>query len=348
MKAIFAVTIISSLLLTACSDNTDKQTSTAQNTTTYTLKVAHFWPSTSLAQKQVLEPWCDKIKEQSNAQLTCQFYPAMQLGGTPPQLIDQVTDGIADIVFTLPGYTANRFPVIEVMELPFLTKTAEQASRVAWTIYEEFAQKEFNNIKPLAFNVHDRGHFHNNKRPITTLDDLQGLKLRAPTRLTNKLLAAFGATPVSIPLPGMTEALSKGVADGYILPWEVIPTVKLHEMTKYHSEVNTPNPVLYTALFTIAMNKQRYENLPDHLKKVIDNNSGADFSASIGKLWDNSAQTAKQKAIDNGNLVNELSTENLKPFFKVADKVKKDWVLEISAQGYDGEKILNRATELLK
>src|SRR5574344_1828241 len=89
------------------------------------LKVAHFWPPTALSQQKVLEPWCAKIAQESNNQMQCQIYPAMQLGGTPPQLIQQAMDGVADIVWTLPGYTAGRFPAVEVMELPFLTKDAE-------------------------------------------------------------------------------------------------------------------------------------------------------------------------------------------------------------------------------
>lgn len=363
----FALTVLASVLLVACSDDSDQPKTTQSSTessasTTNTssskdasstkkehivLKVAHFWPPSALAQKQILEPWCEKIAQQSEQQLSCQFYPAMQLGGTPPQLIEQVADGVADIVFTLPGYTAGRFPSMEVMELPFLIKNGENGSRVAWKIYEEFGQKDFVNVKPLAFNVHDRGHFHNNKHPINSIEDLQGLKMRAPTRLTNKLLAALGATPVSMPLPTMADALAKGVIDGYILPWEVVPTVKLHEMTKYHSEVNPPNPVLYSALFTIAMNKQRYESLPDNLKKVIDDNSGEEFSASIGKAWDNSAPAAKQKAQEHGNTINEISDEGFQSILKAGEKVSTDWVQEVSAKGYEGQKILDRAKELV-
>ncbi|ETD66580.1 C4-dicarboxylate ABC transporter [Pelistega indica] len=283
----FAFTLAAlSIALAGCNDNStsDAAKKPTANTAekpaeTIVLKVAHFWPPTALAQKKVLEPWCEKIASESNKQLSCQFYPAMQLGGTPPQLIDQVIDGVADIVFTLPGYTAGRFPSMEVMELPFLAKGAENGSRVAWEIYEQYGKKDFENVKPLAFNIHDRGQIHNNKHPITTVADLQGLKMRAPTRLTNKFLAAMGASPVNIPMPGLADALSKGVIDGYILPWEVVPTMKLHEMTKYHSEINPPQPGLYSTLFTIAMNKQKYESLPDNLKAVIDKNSGADFSA---------------------------------------------------------------------
>ena len=157
------------------------------------LRVAHFWPPQALSQKQGLEPWCAKIAAESKGGLKCQIYPAMQLGGTPGQLLDQVADGVADIVWTLPGYTAGRYPSMEVFELPFTVRQAESASRAAWRYYEEFGRKDFARVKPLAFHVHDAGHVHNNRQPIRSLADFKGLKMRAPTRLTNKMLAAMGA-----------------------------------------------------------------------------------------------------------------------------------------------------------
>lgn len=344
-----ASAMVATLTLNACTE--DIGSSSAKTTSgddKIVLKVAHFWPATAMSQKKILEPWCEKISIESNGKMTCQFYPAMQLGGTPAQLIDQVTDGVADIVWTLPGYNAGRFPSMEVMELPFVTVDGEKSSRVAWQMYEEFGKKDFESVKPLAFNVHDRGQIHNNIRPITKLEDFKGLKMRAPTRLTNKTLEALGATPVSIPLPSLSESISKGVIDGYILPWEVVPTLKLHEMTKYHSEVNAPDPVLYSALFAIIMNKQRYDSLPADLKKVIDNNSGADFSASLGKAWDEEITSARQQGVDAGNAINTISSKEVERMQEAAKKVEADWIAEISAKGYDGQGMVNRAKELMK
>jgi hypothetical protein len=90
-----------------------------------TLKVHHFWAPTAMPPSTLLVPWCDKIAKDSGGKLKCQIYPAMQLGGAPPQLIQQAMDGVADIVWTLPGYTAGRFPLMEVFELPFMSSSAE-------------------------------------------------------------------------------------------------------------------------------------------------------------------------------------------------------------------------------
>ena len=312
------------------------------------LKVAHFWPPTAMSQQKVLEPWCAKIEKDSAGRMKCQIYPAMQLGGTPPQLIQQVQDGVADIVWTLPGYTAGRYPSMEVFELPFMTNRAEPASRAAWEYYERFGKEDFAKVKPLAFHVHDEGYVHNNKHPITKLGDFRGLKMRAPTRLTNKMIAAFGATPVAMPLPAVAEAVSKGVVDGYVLPWEVIPAVKLHEMTRFHSETDKSQPSLYTALFIVAMNPAKYESLPADLKKVIDANSGADFSASIGKVWDISAPPAREKAVERGNQFDTIPAAELIKWRRITDKLAASWVKEMDAKGYQGQAMLDTAKALIQ
>ncbi len=221
-----------------------------------TLKVAHFLPTSSTTHAKFIVPWCERIRAQSNGRLRCQIFPSMQLGGTPPQLFDQARDGIADIVWTLPGYTAGRFPVTEVFELPFIAPNATAASQALWTFYERHATKEFEAVKPLALHVHDNGQLHLRDKPIRQLADFRGMKIRAPTRQTSRLLARLGATPVSMPVPQVADALSKGVIDGAVVPWEVVPSIKVHEMVKYHSETDASMPALYTAIFLFAMNRR--------------------------------------------------------------------------------------------
>lgn len=313
----------------------------------YVLKVAHFWPSGALSQQKVLEPWCATIAEKSNDRLSCQIYPAMQLGGNPPQLFQQAADGVADIVWTLPGYTAGRFPIVEAFELPFMTHNAEAASRALWEFYEANAQEEFAAVKPLAFNVHDAGHIHNNRREIKQVGDMRGLKMRAPTRQTNIMLAKMGATPVSIALPQMADALSKGVVDGYVLPWEVVPTMRLHELTKYHTEMDPASPSLYTTLFTIAMNKDRYNSLPADLQKIIDDTTGADFSAHIGKQWDESVMAARQQAEARGNAIYVMPADQMADWQKVGDQVAADWVKDMDKKGFKGQELLDSAKSLI-
>jgi len=313
-----------------------------------TLKVHHFWPPGAMPPTALLAPWCDKIAKDSGNRLKCQIYPAMQLGGTPPQLIDQAKDGIADIVFTLPGYTAGRFPLMEVFELPFMSASAEATSQAAWEYFDKYARKEFPGIQMLSVNVHDNGYIHTRERQIRVMADFKGLKMRAPTRQTNKLLGALGATPVAMPLPALADALSKGVVDGYLLPWEVIPSIKAHELTKYHSETDPKSRALYTAVFTLAMNQAKYDSLPADLKKVIDANSGVATAKAFGRQWDASAPPARKLAVDRGNTFYVIPASELANWDKATASLDDEWAKDVTAKGNDGRMLLQAARDLIR
>lgn len=315
-----------------------------------TLKVHHFLPPPSTAHAKFIQPWCEKISKESAGRLKCQIFPAMQLGGTPPQLIDQARDGVADIVWTLPGYTAGRFPAIEAFELPFMARSATASSQALWDYVKEnrLDQTEFKDVHPIAFHVHDDGFLHTVGKPIRTLADFRGLKLRAPTRQTNKFLAALGATPVAMPVPQVPEALSKGVIDGCMLPWEVVPAVKVHELVKFHTETDQSARALYTAVFVLAMNKARYESLPVDLRKVIDNNSGASVSRWAGEIWDAAGASARKLAEARGNTIYTVPGSELVAWEKVGQSVIESWVGEVGARGYDGALLLKSAQRLIR
>ncbi|MGA0611630.1 TRAP transporter substrate-binding protein [Caldimonas sp. KR1-144] len=312
-----------------------------------TLKVHHFWNPAAMPPTRILQPWCDKIAAESNNRMKCQIFPTMQLGGTPAQLIDQAKDGVVDIAFTLPGYTAGRFPVMEVFELPFMTSSAEAAAKAAWDYYGKYGQKEFASVKPLMFSVHDEGYLHTRDKQVKTLADLKGLKLRAPTRMTNKLLASLGATPVAMPLPAVPEAVSKGVIDGFLLPWEVIPSVKLQEMVKFHTETDQAHNAMYSALFILAMNPAKYASLPADLKAVIDRNSGAGLSASAGKIWDESQAVGRKPAVDRGNTFYTLPAAETEQWVKASAPLYDEWVAQMDKAGLPGKQMLQDARDLL-
>ena len=312
-----------------------------------TLKVHHFWTPQAMPPTKILQPWCDKIAADSNNRMKCQIFPAMQLGGTPAQLIDQAKDGVVDIAFTLPGYPAGRYPVMEVLDLPFMTNSAEAGAKAAWDFYQKYGQKEFAAVKPLMFSVHDEGYVHTSSKQVKTLADLKGLKMRAPTRMTNKLLASLGATPVAMPLPAVAEAVSKGVIDGFLLPWEVIPSVKLQEMVKFHSETDPSKPALYTSVFILAMNPAKYNGLPADLKAVIDKNSGAGLSATAGKIWDESQAVGRKPAVDRNNTFYKIPATEVDNWIKASAPLYDEWVANMDKAGQPGKQMLQDARDLL-
>jgi TRAP-type transport system periplasmic protein len=312
-----------------------------------TLKFHHIWNPQAMAAVNVIAPWCDKISRESAGKLKCQLLPAMSGGGTPPQLVDRVKDGVDDVVITLPGYTAGRFPMMEVFELPFMTNSAESGARAVWDYLNKNATKEFPGTKILAAWIHDEGYVHTKDRPVKTLADFKGLKLRAPTRQTNKLLASLGASPVGMPLPAIPDAIGKGTIDGFLLPWEVMPSLKLHEMVKYHSETDPSRPALYSAVFVFAMNQAKYDSLPAELKKVVDANSGPQLSQQIGKIWDDSQAAGRKAAQERGNAFTTIPAAELDQWVKASAPLYDEWVADMDKRGLNGKALLGEARELL-
>jgi TRAP-type C4-dicarboxylate transport system substrate-binding protein len=313
-----------------------------------TLKVHHFLPPSSNAQVNFMEPWCAKINKESNGKLKCQIYPSMQLGGTPPQLFDQAKDGVADIVWTLPGYQAGRFSVSEVFELPFMVNSTERGSRALWAFATKYAAEEFRGVRPIVFHLHDGSVLHTTKKQVKTLDDWKNLKVRAPTRQATKMVTALGATPVPMPLPQAPEALSKGVIDGAMIPWEVSPSIKLEEITKFHTETDSSLPQISNSVFIFAMNPAKYESLPPELKKVIDANSGPEMSARAGKVFADGGAPGRKAAVDHSGVFNVIPVAEVNNWQKAVESVTTEWVRDVTAKGHDGKKLLEEATAALK
>lgn len=310
-----------------------------------TLRMHQFLPAQANVPKNILDPWADKVEAESGGRIKIERYPAMQLGGKPPELIDQVVDGVVDIVWTVAGYTPGRFPRAEVFELPFTMTDAGVMSRAYWTLAEEtMMETEFAPFKPLGLWVHGPGVIHSSK-PISAPSDLNGVKLRAPTRVTNKLFSNLGATPIGMPVPAIPEALSKGVVDATVIPWEVVGALKVNELVKNHTEF--PGNALYTTTFLFAMNKDKYESLPDDLKAVIDNNSGVEFSAFAGKQMQDDDAGPRAAAVEMGNNIIQLTPEQAEAWQAGAQSTIDEWFGEMDAKGIDGKALKARAEELM-
>jgi TRAP-type C4-dicarboxylate transport system substrate-binding protein len=314
---------------------------------TITLKVHHFLGPTSIQHTKMLRTWCDNIARDSKDRLQCQIYPAMQLGGTPPQLFDQARDGVADVVWTLPGYTAGRFPKMEAFELPFMMTNAEATSRATWDYYEKFAKDEFKDVKVLAMHVHGPGNIFTAKKQIKTMADIKGLKLRGPTRLTTKLLASMGATPVGMPVPAVPDALSKGVIDGAVIPYEVAQTLKIEELARYTAETERSENALYTTVFVVPMNKAKYESLPADLKKVIDKNSGRELSAFLGKTQADNDIPGKAKMVAGGHTITVIPKSELDNWKRASASLSNEWIADMDKKGFNGAELVHEAQALI-
>ncbi|MZR12503.1 C4-dicarboxylate ABC transporter [Maritimibacter sp. DP07] len=288
-----------------------------------TLKLHQFLPAQANVPKLVLDVWADNVEEDSEGRIKVDRYASMALGGTPPELMDQAIDGIADVVWTVVGYTPGRFPTTEVFELPFMVEDAREASCAYWQMFEEHMKDgEFSDVKIVGTWVHGPGMFHTNE-PVRVPSDLEGMKIRGGSRLVNNLLTRVGAEPVGMPVPAVSEALSKGVIDGTTIPWEVTYALKVPELVTNHTEFE--GAALYNLTFVLAMNKDVYEGLSDENKAVIDANSGLEFSVFAGGTQADADGPARQVAVDLGNNIITVSEEEAKEWDAIVNPIYEEW-----------------------
>ena len=313
-----------------------------------TLKFHTFMAPLSNVWLTMHKPWMERVERESGGRIRFEAYPAMQLGGTPAQLYDQAKEGVVDIVWTAPGYSAGRFPRTEAFELPFMMNDAQSTSRAYWEYLKTVAVDDFKDTQLLAAHVHGPGAIHTKDKAVKTVADLRGLKLRGPTRQVTKILGYLGAIPIGMPLPAVPDALSKGTIDGCVLPWEVIPSVKVQELTRFHSEFAPEVGALYTAAFVMVMNKGRYESLPSDLRSVLDKNSGLDTSGWMGKTQEGNDPLGRKTAADRRNTIVTIAGAEAQEFKRKAALVEVEWITEMNKRDLDGKLLRDTARALIE
>lgn len=311
-----------------------------------TLRLHHFLPAVSNVHRFFLTPWAQKIAADSNNRLRVQIFPAMQLGGAPPQLYDQARDGVVDIVWTLPGNTPGRFPSIEAFELPFVSHSRAAVNvQAVQTLFERRMRQEFSETQILCAWGHDGGLIHA-RREVRRQEDMAGLKLRFPTRQAGEALRALGAAPIGMPVPQIPEALAQGVIDGAVVPWEVVPSVRLHETVRFHTEI-PGSPTLYIATFVLAMNKARYDAMPADLKAVLDANSGLAAARMAARPWDEQGPVVEEMVRRRGNQIIELAPEEVARWRRTTEPVIGNWITAMRERNIDGGALLEEARALV-
>jgi TRAP-type C4-dicarboxylate transport system substrate-binding protein len=291
-------------------------------------------------------PWAKKVEQESHGRIRIEIYPAMQLGGAPPQLYDQARDGVVDLVWTVLGYTAGRFPRSEVIENPFIShRTALVNSLAIQELYEKHIADEFSEVHPICVFAHDRGLIHANRR-IERMEDMKGAKLRFPSRLAGDALKALGASAIGMPVSQVPEAIAQRAIDGAVVPWEVVPAVKLDELVKFHSEIAGAKS-FYTIGFILAMNKARYASLPADLKRVIDNNSGQAAARMAAVPFDRMAVEVPELVKRKGGTIVTVAEAEAQRWQKTTQPVIDNWIRQVKDRNVDGGKLLDTVRELI-
>ncbi|MDD9715689.1 TRAP transporter substrate-binding protein [Dinoroseobacter sp. PD6] len=312
-----------------------------------TLRCQHFLSPQGSIPKFFITPWAEKIEAESEGRIKVEIYPAMQLGGKPPALYDQIRDGVIDCGWALPAYTPGRFPESEVFELPFMTTmSAENSSRAAWEFTEKYLMERMGDIHLMAVHVHGPGVIHKKGAPIMSTADFDGLKLRGPSRQANKLLETLGATPVGMPVPAFPESLSKGIVDGGVIPWEIVPPLKVHELADSHTQIGGDR-ALYNTFFLWGMNKATYEGLPEDLRAIIDANSGLEASAWAGRAMDQGDGLGEEVVAGTDNKIHTLDDATVAELRKIGDDLTAAWIAEMEDKGLPGAAMVDDARMLI-
>lgn len=312
-----------------------------------TLKLHQFLPPPATVPKLILKPWAAEVENASGGRIKIDHYDAMALGGTPPSLMDQAIDGSSDIVMTVVGYTPGRFPKTEAFELPFMMTDPVATSKAFMDMVETDLQEgEYKDVKVLGAWVHGPGVIHTNTG-VSKLEDMEGKKLRGPTRVITDMLKELGATPVGMPLPTIPEALSKGVIDGTVIPWEVTPAIKLSELVQNHTEFMGKES-LYTATIVLVMNRAKYDALPDDLKAILDAESGQKLSTFAAEQMLSRDKPGRDIAVGNGSKIVQLDEAEVARWKAKAQPVIDRWVADMEGKGINGRAVIEQAKSLIK
>lgn len=312
-----------------------------------TLRMHTFVPPVSNPVKTFYQPWADKIEKDSGGKLKVQVFSSMALGGKAPQLLDQVRDGVVDIVWTLPGFTPGRMPRTEPFELPFVHKDPLSTTLALQDYQDMHLEPDLKGYHPLLLHAH-AGFLLQTKAPVEKMEDLKGMKIRAAARSGVWLLEAVGATGIGMPLPQIPPALSKGVIDGVTLPYEIAPAVKTPELVSNFTTLSGPQPRLGTNVFAFLMNPASYDKLPPELKKVIDDNSGRNIAEAAGNNW--AAVEEPGRAMVAALPKNKFITMSEAEVAKIraaSEPVIDRWYAEVDKVGIDGKKLLGDARTLI-
>lgn len=329
------------MMLLSCS-------SQESTTGTITLRYAQQNPDTGWSTIHCVEPWLKQVEDATGGKVKIQAYHGQTLAkGTG--LWNATKTGIADIGWISHGYYPNLTPLSDVISLPALPyTTAEKGSEVMWKLYEQFPeiQNEFKDVKVLLFYTSEPYTLITRDKPVKTIEDIKGLKIRMIGGPPTEMVKALGGVPLLVPMTDAYISLQKGVADGMGTPWEAIQTFRFYEVVNYYTEV--PFPAAY---FSIVMNKTTWDNLPSDVQSAIMSVSGLAGSKFWGRnFFDNAKAVAMEKieAPGNADHIYSLSPEERERWLEIGGKpVWSDWTQRMEDNGFtNASQILDTAIKL--
>lgn len=263
-----------------------------------TLRMSHFWPDGSSNNQEIFQAWADAVEEQSGGELRVENYPSQTLTRAD-QAYQGVVNGVSDIAITAQGYTAGRFPLSQVVELPGVSDSASQGACILQTLYDDgHLDSEYDDTKVLFMFTTGPGYLHTVDHDIQSPADLSGLRIRRPTAVAGEMLTQLGAQPVGMPAPDIYASLQRGVIDGVSLPWEAMNVFRINELANYHTQVP-----FFSLAFVATMSRNSFDRLSPEQQAVIEANSGMAWSEVAGRIYDGLDEAGKQDAEKAGHTI---------------------------------------------
>ncbi len=300
---------------------------TAQAQTTLALSS---WVPPSHTLSEVQKEWCSLLEQKAAGKVKCNVLP--RAVSAPPGTYDAIKNGLADVSFTVHGYTPGRFVAVQMAEFPFLGNTSEPISvafnKVA-SKYPHFAG-EHAGVKVLAYFTHGPGIVFNTKKAVTQVADLGGLKFRVGGGMVNEISKALNMNVTLKPATDSYELLSSGVMDGTLFPAESTDSFKIDKIIKH---ATTFPGGLYNTSFVFMMNPAKYDKLTADEKKAIDAISGDTVASMFGKSWDRVDAAAHQSMQKNGVVVTKANPALISEVTVRINKLERDWASAAEAKG---------------
>jgi len=307
------------------------------------LTVHHFLSPKAPAHTKLLMPWAKKIEKMSKGKIKVELFPSMSMGGKPNELYKQARGGSADIVWTVAGYTPGVFPRTEVYELPTVHRGSSLATTIAIRENFDLIKDDFKKVKPLLIHTHAGNALHMTNKRVRNIADLKGMKLRTPSRTGAWLIEELGAEPVGMPMPSFPQALSKGAVDGGLIPFEIFPPFKFHQLTEFSAQ-GANGDRFGTSVFLLLMNQDRFNSLSKELQDIIEESFNMDMVKKMGQVWmDVEKPGMRMQAASKNSEVAKYDAKTMAAFDAIGQKVVDRWVKEVSKKGIDGTKLVNEA-----
>ena len=238
--------------------------------------------------------------------------------------------GVVDIAHGLHGIPRGRFPRTSLIDLPFLTDDAGAATYALWELLPDQLADEYKGLKVLALHAHNGGLIHTRDKKVTTMEDLEGLRIRTPSPAISDMLSYLGATPQGLPPGEVYENLQRGVIDGTVFPWDPVASFGLNEVLNYHLDAG-----VYTVSFFFVMNQRSYDQLSDEAKACVDKYSGDALVAKFGDWWDAWDAPGREGAEAAGHEITELSDEERARWREALQPMIADHIKKVTDSGVD-------------